>query len=114
MKAIVYQKFGGTDVLQTVEQPTPTIKANEVLVRVKAFSINPMDWKIRKGEMTLMSGAKFPKYTGADFAGIVEETGTAVNDFKKGDEVFGVVKNIMKEGASAEYVAVPSSLPQFP
>ena len=110
MKAIAYQKFGTTDVLQTVEQPKPSIESNQVLVKVKAFSINPMDWKIRKGEMTLMSGSKFPKNTGTDFAGIVEDIGASVIGFKKGDEVFGVVKNMMKEGVSAEYVAVPSSL----
>jgi NADPH:quinone reductase-like Zn-dependent oxidoreductase len=110
MKAIAYQKFGNTDVLQTVEQPKPAIQSNQVLVKVKAFSINPMDWKIRKGEMTLMSGSKFPKNTGTDFAGIVEDIGSSIIGFKKGDEVFGVVKNMMKEGVSAEYVAVPSSL----
>lgn len=110
MKAIVYQKFGTTDVLQTVEQPKPAIKADQVLVKVKAFSINPMDWKIRKGEMTLMSGSKFPKHTGTDFAGIVEAVGSSVSGLKIGDEVFGVVKNMMKEGASAEYIAVPSAL----
>jgi len=110
MKAIVYQKFGNIDVLQTVEVSKPTVQSNQVLVKVKAVSINPMDWKIRKGEMKLMSGSKFPKNTGVDFAGIIEETGSAVTNFKKGDEVFGVVKNMMKEGALAEYVAVPSSL----
>ncbi|MCF0075545.1 NADP-dependent oxidoreductase [Dyadobacter sp. CY261] len=110
MKAIVYQEFGTSDVLQTVEQPKPTIKEDQVLVKVKAFSINPMDWKIRKGEMTLMSGSKFPKYTGADFAGIVEDIGYSVSGIAVGDEVFGVVKNMMKEGVSAEYVAVTSSL----
>jgi len=110
MKAIVYQEFGTTDVLQSVEQPTPTIQANQVLVKVKAFSINPMDWKIRKGEMTLMSGSKFPKHTGTDFSGVVEAIGASVTGFKKGDEVFGVVKNMMKEGVSAEYIAVTSTL----
>jgi NADPH:quinone reductase-like Zn-dependent oxidoreductase len=110
MKAIAYQKFGSADVLQTVEQSKPTIKADEVLVKVKAFSINQMDWKIRKSEMKLMSGSKFPRNTGTDFAGIVEEAGPAVVGVKKGDEVFGVVKNMMKEGVSAEYVAVTSSL----
>lgn len=110
MKAIAYKKFGTTDVLQIVEQSRPTIKADQVLVKVKAFSINPMDWKIRKGEMTLMSGSKFPKHTGTDFAGIVEEIGSSVIGIKNGDEVFGVVKNMMKEGVSAEYVAVTSSL----
>lgn len=110
MKAITYQKFGTTDVLQIVEQPKPVIKADQVLVKVKAFSINPMDWKIRNGEMTLMSGSKFPKHTGTDFSGIVEEIGSSVIDIRNGDEVFGVVKNMMKEGVSAEYVAVTASL----
>jgi NADPH:quinone reductase-like Zn-dependent oxidoreductase len=108
MKAIAYGKFGNTDVLQTVEEPKPAIKANEVLVKIIAVSINPMDWKIRKGEMKLMSGSKFPRHTGVDFAGIIEDAGNS--DFKTGDEVFGVVKNNMKEGALAEYVTVPSSL----
>ena len=109
MKAIAYHKFGNIDVLQTVEEPMPSIQADQVLVKVQAVSINPMDWKIRKGEMKLMSGSKFPKHIGADFAGIIEEVGSAVTNFKKGDEVFGVVKNIMKEGALAEYVAITST-----
>lgn len=110
MKAIAYHEFGNTEVLQIVEQTKPTITANQVLVKVKAFSINPMDWKIRKGEMKLMSGSKFPKNTGADFAGYIVDSGSAVSGLKIGDEVFGVVNNIMKEGASAEYVAVAASL----
>jgi NADPH:quinone reductase-like Zn-dependent oxidoreductase len=109
MKAIAYQKFGNTEVLQTVKEPKPVIEANQVLVKVRAVSINPMDWKIRKGEMKLMSGSKFPKHTGVDFAGIIEHVGVSVTDFKAGDEIFGVVKNNMKDGALAEYVAVPST-----
>jgi len=108
MKAIAYQKFGTAAVLQTVEQSKPSIKDGQVLVKIKAFSVNPMDWKIRKGEMKLMSGSSFPKKTGADFSGIIEDAGNST--FKKGDEIFGVVKNMMKDGASAEYVAVPASL----
>jgi len=109
MKAIAYQKFGNTDVLQTVEEPMPILQPNQVLVKVKAVSINPMDWKIRKGEMKPMSGSKFPKHTGVDFAGVIEDTGASVTNLKKGDEVFGVVKNPMKEGALIEYVAVPAT-----
>jgi len=107
MKAIAYQKFGNTDVLQTVEEPKPVTQPGQVLVKVKAVSINPMDWKIRKGEMKLMSGSKFPKHTGVDFAGSIEDAGTS--GFEKGDEVFGVVKNTMKDGALSAYVAVPST-----
>lgn len=107
MKAIAYQSFGNTDVFQTIEEPRPAVLPDQVLIKVKAVSINPLDWKIRKGAMKLMSGSKFPKHTGVDFAGIIEETGATVTSFKKGDEVFGVVKDSMKEGALAEYVAVP-------
>jgi NADPH:quinone reductase-like Zn-dependent oxidoreductase len=87
------------------EIPVPTIKDNQVLVKVKSVSINPLDWKIRKGEMKMMSGSKFPKQIGVDFAGIIENTGASVTKFKIGDEVFGAV-NGMKEGALAEYIAI--------
>ena len=110
MKAIAYHTFGNTDVLQTVEEPKPAVQSNQVLIKVKVVSINPIDWKIREGKMKLMSGSKFPRHTGIDFSGIVEATGRAVTDFQLGDEVFGVVKNNMKDGALAEYVAVPSTL----
>src|SRR3954468_15132972 len=109
MKAIAYQQFGNIEVLQMVEEATPAIKPDQVLIKVKAVSVNPLDWKIRKGEMKLMSGSKFPKHTGMDFAGIIEAVGSAVTNFKKGDDVFGVVKNIMKEGALAGYVAITST-----
>lgn len=110
MKAIMYSRFGTADVLEMSEQPKPTVKAGEVLVRVKAFSINPMDWKIRRGAMTLMSGSKFPRHTAVEFAGIIEDMGSSVTGLSKGDEVFGVVKNMMKEGVSAEYIAVTAAL----
>lgn len=48
MKALVYQKFGNTDVLQTAEEPKPSIQSNQVLVKVRVISINPMDWKLEK------------------------------------------------------------------
>lgn len=110
MKTIAYKEFGSTAVLQTIDDSKPAIQADQVLVKVKAVSINPLDWKIRKGEMKLMSGSKFPKHTGIDFSGIIEETGSAVTSLKKGDEVFGIVKNNMKDGALGEYVVVPSTL----
>lgn len=110
MKTIAYQEFGDPGVLQTIDEPMPSVLADQVLVKIKAVSINPLDWKIRKGEMKLMSGSKFPKHTGTDFAGIIEEVGASVTSFRKGDEVFGTVKNNMKEGVLGDYVAVPSTL----
>ncbi|GAB2520841.1 NAD(P)-dependent alcohol dehydrogenase [Spirosoma aerophilum] len=107
MKTVVYHKFGGTDVLQITEAPMPTPGTHDVLVNVKAVSINPLDGKIRRGEMKLMSGTKFPKGVGVDFAGVVTAVGAAVTGFSVGDDVFGAV-DTMKGGALAEYIAVPA------
>ncbi|QEC74648.1 NAD(P)-dependent alcohol dehydrogenase [Mucilaginibacter ginsenosidivorax] len=103
MKKLIYSKFGGPEVLQIAEVPIPAIQETSVLIKVKAVSINPLDWKIRNGEMKLMSGSKFPKGIGIDFSGIVEETGTAVTQYKKGDEVFGIL-DVFKGEALSEYV----------
>src|ERR1700722_1853304 len=105
MKNVIYRQYGGVDVLEMVEEAIPKVTPSTVLVKVKAVSINPIDWKIRAGEMKMMSGSKFPKSVGIDFSGIVEKTGSSVNKFKKGDEVFGSVDQF-KEGVLAEYVLV--------
>jgi len=103
MKKIIYNKFGGPEVLQIAEVPIPAVKATNVLIKVKAVSINPLDWKIRNGEMKLMSGSKLPKGIGIDFSGIVTETGTAVTQYNEGDEVFGIL-DVFKGEAIAEYI----------
>lgn len=103
MRKIIYSKFGGPEVLQIAEVPIPDVQETTVLIKVKAASINPLDWKIRNGEMKLMSGSKFPKGIGIDFSGIVTETGAAVTQYKKGDEVFGIL-DVFKGDALAEYI----------
>ena len=105
MKKVIYNKFGGVDLLEMVDAELPAVTATSVLVKVKAVSINPIDWKIREGEMKLMSGSKFPKEVGIDFSGVVEQVGDSVKGFKPGDEVFGSVDQF-KRGVLAEYVAV--------
>ena len=107
MKAIRYRCYGSTDVLgfEDVEKPTPA--DNEVLVKVVAASVNPLDWHFMRGSpyiMRLGSGLGAPKDTrmGVDFAGTVEAVGKDVTRFKAGDEVFGG-----RNGAFAEYVIVP-------
>ncbi|MEO5890029.1 MAG: NAD(P)-dependent alcohol dehydrogenase [Ferruginibacter sp.] len=105
MKKIIYSRFGGAEVLQIADVLVPDVEATTILIKVKAVSINPLDWKIRNGEMRLMSGSKFPKGIGIDFSGIVEATGTAVNKYKKGDEVFGIL-DVFKGEALSEYIAV--------
>ena len=107
MKAIVYRCYGSPDVLEfeDVEKPTPA--DNEVLVRVHAASVNPLDWHYMRGSpyiMRLAAGLGAPKDSsmGVDFAGTVEAVGKSVTRFKLGDEVFGG-----RGGAFAEYVIIP-------
>jgi len=108
MKAIVYCDYGPPDVLklENIEKPTPG--DDQVLVRVRAASANPLDWHYMRGTpyvMRLDGGLRKPKVTrlGVDFAGTVEAVGRNVTQFKPGDEVFGT-----RTGAFAEYVAVSS------
>ena len=104
MKAIFSCEYGVENLqLQEIEKPTP--KDNEVLVRVRAASINPVDGHLIRGAwlMRPMSGMRKPKNTrfGTDFAGVVEAVGKDVSNFKPGDEVFGA-----KNGAVAGYICV--------
>ena len=105
MKAIVYEKYGSPDVLGLAEVEKPCPKENEVLIKVRAASLNALDWRLMRGKpfvVRLMMGGIFkPKYTrpGRDFAGVVEDVGKKVIQFKPGDEVFGVAS-----GTCAEYV----------
>ncbi len=107
MKAIVYRCYGSPDVLEfeDVEKPTPA--DDEVLVRVHAASVNPLDWHYMRGTpyfLRLMSGLGAPEDSrmGVDFAGTVDAVGKNVTRFEQGDKVFGG-----RSGAFAEYVIVP-------
>ena len=104
MKAILHCEYGGPEVLTLVDVEKPTPTDNQILVRVRAASLNPLDLTIR-GPLLLrpFSGMRKPKDTrlGVDYAGTVEAVGKNVADFKPGDEVFGG-----KNGAIAEYVCV--------
>jgi NADPH:quinone reductase-like Zn-dependent oxidoreductase len=105
VKAIMTEKYGDVDVLRLQETERPSIRENEILVRVYAFSINPVDWKIRKGDLKLLVGRRPPKILGGDYAGVVAEVGKQITNFKIGDEVFGMV-NAFKGGTYAEFVRV--------
>ena len=106
MRAVTYQCYGSPEVLQVVETGRPEPADNEVLVRVKAASVNPMDWHYMRGSpyfMRLMSGIGRPEDTrlGTDFAGVVESVGAEVSEFKPGDTVFGGAT-----GAFGEFVVL--------
>lgn len=105
MKKVMYSQFGDESVLQVIEQAVPSMQNDQLLIRVKAASINPLDWKVYGGDMTLMSGSKFPKSVGIDFAGTVEQAGNAITRFKVGDAVIGLL-DAFKGGALADYVVV--------
>jgi NADPH:quinone reductase-like Zn-dependent oxidoreductase len=105
MKAIITEKYGDVDVLRQQEVDKPEVQENEILVKVHAFSINPVDWKIRRGDLKILVGRKPPKILGGDYAGVVSEVGKQITNFKIGDEVFGLV-NAFKGGTYAEFVRV--------
>ncbi len=97
MKAAVYTRYGGPEVVQITEVGKPVPKDNEVLIRVRAASVNPLDWHFVRGTpyiLRLGAGLRKPKITrlGADVAGQVEAVGRNVTQFKPGDQVFGVCR----------------------
>ncbi|WP_338877078.1 NADP-dependent oxidoreductase [Spirosoma sp. SC4-14] len=110
MNAIILNGFGGVDQFVFSELPIPAIGATEVLVRVKAISINPVDVKTRIGKgIAGRIKNEHPLILGWDISGIVTAVGRGVNTFSVGDEVFGMVNFPGHGKAYAEYVAVPAS-----
>jgi NADPH2:quinone reductase len=108
MRAITYSKFGGADVLELTDQPDPHIGPDTLLVRVKAASVNPVDWKIRQGYLEGLLDTVFPAVPGWDVAGVVEQVGLDTPEFQVGDEVYGYVrKDTVQGGTFAELVAAP-------
>jgi NADPH:quinone reductase-like Zn-dependent oxidoreductase len=109
MRAAVYTRYGPPDVVQITDIEKPVPKDNEVLIRVRAASVNPYDWHFMRGMpyfLRLMLGLHKPKVTrlGVDVAGQVETVGRNVTQFKPGDEVFGLCR-----GAFAEYACASES-----
>ncbi len=109
MKAVVYYNYGPPDVLKCEEIEKPAAGDNEVLIRVRAASVNPIDWHLMRGTpyiVRIMAGLRKPKVTrlGVDVAGQVEAVGGNVTQFKPGDEVFGACR-----GAFAEYACTSES-----
>lgn len=112
MKAFIREQYGGPEILQLKEIERPSLKDDQILVRVLANSANPADWHILRGEpflARLAFGLFKPKdkILGADFSGIVESVGNNIKQFKIGDRVFG---ENLKGGAFAEYVCIPANM----
>ncbi len=105
MKAIQMNSYGGADVLSYDEVPTPEPQSNEILVRIHAASVNPVDWKIREGYMQGWLPLQLPLIPGSEFAGVVETVGADVQAFKAGDEIYGY-SSLLRGGAYAEFIVV--------
>ena len=111
MQAMIITAFGGPEVFQEREMPTPVPNATEVLVRIHATSINPVDYKIRAAGS--WAGVTPPAIIGYDVAGVVEVVGAGVTAFKPGDEVFYTSQIFGKQGTYAAYHVVDESIITF-
>lgn len=108
MKAIRIHEYGGPDVLRHEDAPRPDPHDDEILVRVIAAGVNPIDWKIRAGFLKDVLPLPLPWIPGQDFSGVVESLGQGVTAMRSGGEVFGKV-DLPCNGSYAEYVTVPTS-----
>ncbi|MFF7439312.1 zinc-binding dehydrogenase [Streptomyces sp. NPDC008122] len=108
MKAISYNRYGGPEVLEYGELPDPKVGPDEVLVRVRAAAVNPVDWKAQAGYLDGMLDVVFPVVPGWDVSGVVVRTGVSVPEYDAGDEVMGYVReDVLAHGTFAEYVSAP-------
>ncbi len=104
IKAVVINEYGNNDVVQSVEVERPKPQPGEVLVKVHAAGVNPVDWKIRDGAGQRM-GMTLPIHLGGEIAGTVEEVGEGVRNLQVGDAIFGIIKS----GGFAEYAVAKAS-----
>jgi len=106
MKAVTVKNYGGPEVIAVGEMPRPTPGAGEILVKVVAASVNPVDYKTREGYLKDFVKYPLPFVPGWDLSGVVEALGPGVAGFARGDAVFGMTH--FKAGAFAEYAVLPA------
>ena len=110
MQAIGIRRFNGREALELLDLPTPKPGAHELLLKIRAAGINPVDWKIREGLLEGRMPHQFPIVLGWDASGIVEQTGHDVKQFKAGDAVVCYArKDRLHEGTYAEYIVVTAN-----
>src|SRR2546425_6391110 len=103
MKAIRIHNYGGPEILKYEDAPRPKPQVGEVLVRVHAAGVNPIDWKVREGHMKDFWPHKFPLILGWDLSGVVEKLGRGVSRFKIGDEVYSL-PDPTRDGGEADFI----------
>src|SRR5689334_12343687 len=101
MKAVRLHEYGGPDVLRYEDVPVPEPGEGDVLVRVHAAAVNPIDWKIREGDLANVLPFRLPLIPGWDLSGTVERVGNGATRFAAGDSVFGRPE-VSRDGAYAE------------
>ena len=109
MERLEYTAYGGPEVVHLSPFTLPKPAADEIIVRVAASSINPLDWKLRSGVMKIATGSKFPRAMGSDFSGTVESVGSQVSQFKPGDPVLGTT-SMKTAGAFAPMLVTSQKL----
>lgn len=108
MRAMVYDGYGDIDVLHLAEVPRPKVGPGEVLLRVRAAAVNPVDWKVMSGGLDPLMDTRFPVVPGWDVAGVVEQVGIDVPEYEVGDAVMAYArKDYVHGGTFAEFVTVP-------
>lgn len=108
MKAFAYDQFGPLDVMHLAEIAEPKLAKGQLLVKVRAASLNVIDLRVRNGLMGPLVSKKFPKVPGSDLSGVVEEVGPGVIGFSPGDAVYGAA-DPLKGGVLTEYVVLPAT-----
>ncbi len=108
MKAIRIHKYGDAGVLRLEDVEPPFVGPGDVLIRVMAAAVNPIDWKVREGLLQSMLRHRLPLTLGWDVSGVVEVAGESVENFRRGDDVFAF-SDLHRDGAYAQYVAVRES-----
>lgn len=111
MKAVVLHEYGGPEKLKYEDWPDPQVGDGQVLVRVSAAGVNPIDWKLRSGAFKAMMPLNFPVILGYDFSGVVRAVGSKVTEFAPGDKVFGRTSAAYAQLVAADVVGV-SKLPE--
>jgi NADPH:quinone reductase-like Zn-dependent oxidoreductase len=109
MKAVLYHRYGGSEVLELTDTPRPTPGPGTVLVKVAATSFNPVDAGIRGGYLAEVYSITFPHVPGIDVAGTIAEVGDGVQGWKIGDAVVGMLP-LDADGAAAEYAVAPAEV----
>ncbi|MDJ0600605.1 MAG: NAD(P)-dependent alcohol dehydrogenase [Crocosphaera sp.] len=109
MKGVIFNRYGSPDVLEYTDITKPSPTAKQLLIKVFASSVNPIDWKIRRGMLQIVTGKKFPLFLGCDFSGEVVTVGEEISDFQSGDQVYGFLSATSGKAYGEYIVTTPQN-----